>query len=94
MADKIVSGLSPLDGRERLLELLPNETTKSFVISETHDIYMIWNAGVPSDGAAGTGAGITGTGSLCIDYTNAKLYINTNTKASPLWTVVGEQVTP
>ena len=30
-------------------------------------------------------------GDLCIDSTNGKLYINTGTKASPTWTVVGAQ---
>jgi hypothetical protein len=29
--------------------------------------------------------------SLLIDLTGGKLYINTNTKASPTWTVVGTQ---
>ena len=54
---------------------------------------IIQNAGAPSSGTSGTGAGKTGPGSLCVDTTNAKLYINTNTKASPLWTVVGAQTT-
>lgn len=31
-------------------------------------------------------------GALCIDTTNAKLYINTGTKAANTWTVVGTQV--
>jgi hypothetical protein len=31
-------------------------------------------------------------GQLAIDYTNAKLYINTGTKAATVWTVVGAQV--
>ena len=30
-------------------------------------------------------------GALCIDTTNGKLLINTNTKASNTWTVVGTQ---
>lgn len=30
-------------------------------------------------------------GALCVDITNAKLYINTGTKASNTWTVVGTQ---
>jgi hypothetical protein len=49
------------------------------------------NAGVPSNGTSGTGAGLAAKGSLCTDVTNAKLYINTGTKASPTWTVVGTQ---
>ena len=57
------------------------------------DVVMLTKAGTPTDGTSGTGAGTAGPGSLCADYTNAKLYINTNTKASPLWTVVGAQTT-
>ena len=30
-------------------------------------------------------------GSLLINLTNTKLYINTGTKASPTWTIVGTQ---
>lgn len=30
-------------------------------------------------------------GALCIDTTNGKLYINTGTKATATWTVVGTQ---
>jgi len=47
----------------------------------------------PTDGTSGTGAGILGPGSLLVDVTNCKIYINTNTKASPLWTPVGTQTT-
>lgn len=56
-----------------------------------NDVRIISNAGVPSNGTSGTGAGYAGPGSLCSDSTNAKLYINTGTKASPTWTVVGTQ---
>lgn len=35
--------------------------------------------------------GIAPTGALCIDTTGGVLFINTNTKASPTWTVVGDQ---
>lgn len=48
-------------------------------------------AGAPVDGTSGTFAGIAGPGSLLIDKTNCELFINTNTKASPLWTHVGLQ---
>lgn len=45
---------------------------------------------------SGTDATYAGTynatpGSLLIDLTGLKLYINTGTKASPTWTVVGAQ---
>lgn len=54
-------------------------------------VYLLVNAGVPAAGTSGTGVGIAGPGCLCVDTTNKKLYINTNTMASPTWTVVGTQ---
>ena len=51
-----------------------------------NDVYYGTTAGVPTGGA-----GWAGPGSVITDYTNGKLYINTNTKASPTWTVVGTQ---
>lgn len=48
-----------------------------------------YNAGAPTNGT--TFAGVAPKGSLLIDTTNGKLYINTNTQASPTWTVVGSQ---
>jgi len=53
--------------------------------------WLFTTAGAPTAGVAGDGAGWAGIGSLAIDTTNGKLYINTNTKASPTWTVVGSQ---
>ena len=52
-----------------------------------------YGAGAPTDGTSGDGAGEACPGSLYIDITNGKLYINTNTKASPTYTVVGAQTT-
>jgi len=54
-------------------------------------IGIIPNAGAPVNGTSGTGAGWAGPGCLLVDYTNTKLYINTNTMASPTWTVTGTQ---
>ncbi len=54
----------------------------------THDVAMVTVAGIPVDGTSGTGAGVAGPGSMAVDYTNANLYINANTKASPLWKLV------
>jgi len=48
-------------------------------------VWLFHNAGVPSDGTSGTGAGWAGPGSLCLDRTNGELYTNQNTKASPTW---------
>ena len=47
------------------------------------------NAGAPTNGV--TGANVAAIGARLIDTTNGKLYINTNTQASPTWTVVGAQ---
>ncbi len=51
------------------------------------------NAGVPTDGTSGTYAGVCDKGDLLIDTTNAKLYQNTNTQASPTWSSVGDIAT-
>lgn len=55
------------------------------------ETFVFTNAGVPAAGTSGAGAGWAGKGSLCVDTTNGKLYVNTNTKASPTWTVAGTQ---
>ena len=46
------------------------------------------SAGVPASGYLNNTAE---KGALAIDTTNAKLYINTGTKAATVWTVVGTQ---
>ncbi len=51
----------------------------------------VWRyAGAPSDGASGTYVGVAEKGDLLIDSTNANLYQNTNTQASPTWTAFGD----
>jgi hypothetical protein len=51
----------------------------------TGTLRRVWRyAGTPATGT--TLAGVADKGDLCIDTTNAKLYQNTNTKASPTWT--------
>jgi hypothetical protein len=52
---------------------------------------ILYNAGAPTNGTSGTFAGIAMKGALLVDTTNAILYINTNTQASPTWTKVGTQ---
>jgi hypothetical protein len=49
------------------------------------------NAGAPTNGTSGTHAGAAVPGALLSDTTNGKLYVNTNTQASPTWTLVGSQ---
>ena len=48
-------------------------------------------AGTPSNGTSGTFAGEAGPGCLLMDTTNKLLYQNTNTLASPTWSLVGPQ---
>uniref|UniRef100_A0A6M3INL2 Uncharacterized protein n=1 Tax=viral metagenome TaxID=1070528 RepID=A0A6M3INL2_9ZZZZ len=49
----------------------------------------VWrNAGVPTNGTAGTYYGVADPGDLLINTTNMQLYINTNTQASPTWSLV------
>jgi len=55
----------------------------------TDGTLSIANDGTPVDGTSGTGAGVVGPGCLCIDTSNTILYINTGTRASPLWLWVG-----
>lgn len=49
------------------------------------------NGGTPAGGTAGFGAGTLVPGALVIAASSTKLFINTNTEASPTWTVVGSQ---
>ncbi len=51
------------------------------------DVVVLKFAGVPVAGTAGTGSNVAAKGSLCIDTTNGTLYQNTNTLASPTWTL-------
>lgn len=57
-------------------------------LSLPSNVKIITNAGAPTDGGAGTGANTAGKGSLCIDTTNGKAYINGGTLASPTWKLV------
>ena len=42
----------------------------------------------PTDGTSGTGAGVLAPGSLLIDTVNSVIYINSGTKASPVFSIV------
>jgi hypothetical protein len=50
-------------------------------------------SGAPVNGGSGTFVNVAEPGALLvrIDAGQIRLYINTNTKASPTWTVVGTQ---
>jgi hypothetical protein len=49
---------------------------------------VVTNAGAPTNGTSGTYVGVAGPGTLLIDFTNAVLYQNTGTLASPTWTQI------
>jgi len=53
----------------------------------TRDMY--YNAGAPTNGS--TYAGIAPVGALLTDTTNAELYINQGTQASPTWAKVSAE---
>lgn len=55
---------------------------------------LLSNVGAPTSGASGSFAGQAGPGALLIDYTNAVLYINIGTLASPIWVTLGEGSQP
>jgi hypothetical protein len=52
------------------------------------NIWILQKSGVPQ---ATDGVGMAAKGSLCIDSTNGKLYMNTGTITVPAWTVLGAQ---
>ena len=61
-----------------------------WLLDADNDIWLFTNNGAPTSGTSGTGATVTGTASLCLDYLYTALYKNTNTKASPTWTEIAE----
>jgi hypothetical protein len=54
-----------------------------------NDVWQISDAGVPTDGTSGTGADFAGPGSVYTNITTGQKYINTGTKASPIWQIIG-----
>jgi hypothetical protein len=52
----------------------------------SNDVVFLTGAGVPTNGV--TGAGFAGIGSMCIDVTAGKMYLNGGTKSSPVWKIV------
>ena len=57
------------------------------------DIHVLAGTAAPTDGVSGTGAGVAAAGSLYVRQSAAdsRLFINTNTQASPTWVNVGTQ---
>src|SRR5678809_1416486 len=52
------------------------------------EIFDVADSGAPTDGTSGTGAGLLGIGSTYTDTATGNKYVNTGTKASPVWTIV------
>jgi hypothetical protein len=48
-------------------------------------MFDIAGSGSATDGTSGTGVGLCGPGSTYMDYGSGILYVNTGTKASPVW---------
>ncbi len=69
-----------------LMLVLGADSSQSALIIEGSRKRPWRNAGVPTDGVAGSFYGIADKGDLLIDTTNGTLYQNTNTKTSPTWT--------
>lgn len=53
-----------------------------------NDVWNIVGSGAPTSGTSGTGVGLAGPGSMYADIGSGSIYVNTNTKASPTWTVL------
>lgn len=61
--------------------------TQADILMSNDVAIIVGGSSAPTDGAAGTGAQFAGPGSLFIMTGGTiKLYMNTNTKASPTWT--------
>jgi hypothetical protein len=71
--------------------LWKNATLRLARLNVNNDVTVFSGVGAPVNGT--TGAGFAGPGSLYCDATTgtSKVYINTNTKASPTWVSVGSQ---
>lgn len=67
-------------------------TTLTGSVRLNGDVFVYFTDGAPVDYTDGTppatGEGEGGIGSLCIDYTNGKVYVNGGTKAEPVWKIV------
>lgn len=69
------------------VNLLTQGTAKVGRMVIQNSVLFLSDAGAPVDGVSGTGAGDAGIGSLYVNVTNGDHYRNTNTQASPTWTL-------
>ncbi len=58
-------------------------------IKMSNDVCLLNGATTPVDGGSGTGAGLAGKGSQYTARDTGVVYLNTGTKAVPVWTVLG-----
>lgn len=77
-------------GKIKAAEIYLDNVTKGLFDSGSGvALRLVWtNAGAPTNGTSGTLAKLASPGDLLIDTTNAVLYQNTNTLASPTWTAL------
>lgn len=57
-------------------------------VAADNNVGILMTNDVPTNGTSGTGFGKAGKGCLLIDVTHGTLYQNTNTLASPTWTLI------
>lgn len=68
----------------------PVATGQCIQMRSSDGLNTVWicrGSGAPTNGTSGDGAGWITPGSLYVDAVNSKLYQNTGTAASPVWTV-------
>lgn len=63
-------------------------------ILANNDVWQGADTGAPTSGTSGTGVGIAGSGSIYTRTSNGVRYANTNTKASPTWTIIPTASSP
>ena len=63
------------------------------LMDSRNGVWFLMGAAAPTNGTSGTGATFANVGSVYIDISAGvgKMFINTNTQASPTWTAVGAQ---
>lgn len=67
---------------------MPESTNSNSNTHPTTAVIYSWPSGAPVDGTSGTLANIAPKGASLMDTTNANLYINAGTQASPVWKLV------
>lgn len=92
MADEIVVASSVLDQyinqvADPVVRTALRVLSDRIIDTSTGVVYLS-GTGAPTSGTSGTGVGLANVGSTYTDTSNGQIYSNTNTLASPTWTVV------